>query len=202
MEKQYKDFITKTNHALDEGLIIRELDGKIVKSIKKDYPNVSMESLISQESLMQYRLGLINQMLSKDRRTNAHMKKSLAAITKDLDASGEDLEVEGTFKNKGGEVARKLALYTQDGDKKVTQRFTLTVDTLKVDSPQFYNSNGTVKGNIIVNKEGFHGQTGKGVEGQATIEGDLTFKNQALLETYQKLLNDKKVKVTGEIKVK
>lgn len=72
-------------------------------------------------------------------------------ITKDIDASGETLNVEGDFKNKAGEEARKLALYSQDFERKVTDRYILTLDTLEVNSPNFYISNGTVKGNVEVN---------------------------------------------------
>jgi len=125
----------------------------------------------------------------------------LAAITENMDASGKTLTVSGDFKNKKDESARKLALYAQDADKKVTDRFTLTVDTLKVESPDFYISNGTVKGNVEVDAAGFHGQTGKGVDGQATIEGNLIFKSQELLDTYKKLPAADQVKVTGETKV-
>ncbi|MGY0181270.1 hypothetical protein [Lactococcus garvieae] len=82
--------------------------------------------------------------LSKDGRWHA-------AITKDIDASGETLNVEGDFKNKAGEEARKLALYSQDSERKVTDRYILTLDTLEVNSPNFYISNGTVKGNVEVN---------------------------------------------------
>ncbi|XHB95169.1 hypothetical protein AAFF39_08365 [Lactococcus garvieae] len=42
------------------------------------------------------------------------------------------MNVEGDFKNKEGEEARKLALYTQDADRKVTERYTLTVKNLKL----------------------------------------------------------------------
>ncbi|QPS71400.1 hypothetical protein [Lactococcus garvieae] len=126
----------------------------------------------------------------------------IAAITKDLDAADKTLKVDGDFKNKEGETARKLALYTQDAERKVTDRYTLTVDTLEVNSPNFYISNGTVKGNVEVNAEGFHGQTGKGVEGEAMIDGDLIFKNKDLMDTYNKLPSEEQVKVTGETKVK
>lgn len=125
----------------------------------------------------------------------------LAAITEDMDASGKTLTVSGDFKNKSGESARKLALYAQDADKKITDRFVLTVGTLKVESPDFYISNGTVKGNVEVDAAGFHGQTGKGVDGQATIDGNLIFKTQELLDAYNKLSADEQVKVTGETKV-
>lgn len=126
----------------------------------------------------------------------------IAAINKDLDASDKTLNVEGDFKNKEGEEARKLALYTQDADRKVTDRYTLTVKKLEVNSPQFYISNGTVKGDVEVNAEGFHGQTGKGVDGEAMIDGNLIFKNQELLDAYNKLPSEEQVKVTGETTVK
>lgn len=95
MKKQYKDFITRTNHTLDEGLIIRELDEKIFKLIKMDYPNLSMESFISQESLMQYRLRLIKQMLDKDTRTNAHMKRRFKKIQ--LNEAYKEVNIEAAF---------------------------------------------------------------------------------------------------------
>lgn len=126
----------------------------------------------------------------------------IAAISKDLDASDKTLNVEGDFKNKEGEEARKLALYTQDADRKVTERYTLTVKKLEVNSPQFYISNGTVKVDVEVNAEGFHGQTGKGVDGEAMIDGNLIFKNQELLDAYNKLPSEEQVKVTGETTVK
>ena len=112
------------------------------------------------------------------------------------------MNVEGDFKNKEGEEARKLALYTQDADRKVTDRYTLTIKKLEVNSPQFYISNGTVKGDVEVNAEGFHGQTGKGVDGEAMIDGNLIFKNQELLDAYNKLPSEEQVKVTGETTVK
>jgi len=125
------------------------------------------------------------------------------AITADMNASGKTLTVDGTFHNEKDKTtdARKLALYTQDSNKVVTKRFVLTVDKLVVNSPGFYISNGTVKGNVEVNADGFYGQTGKGVAGEATIEGNLTFKTQAQLDAYNKLDATKKVKVTGTVEV-
>ena len=109
----------------------------------------------------------------------------LNATKGDMDASGKTLTVEGLFLG-DGQVARKLAIYNQDSSHKITDRYTLTVDKIEVKSPGFYISNGTVKGNVDVFATGFHGQTGTGVEGQATIDGNLTFASQDLLDAYNK----------------
>jgi hypothetical protein len=126
----------------------------------------------------------------------------IGAITKDLDASGKDLTVEGTFVN--GIIARKLALYNQDSNRVVTARYTLTVAKIDVKSLGFYISNGTVKGDVYVatGVTGFHGQTGNGVAGQATIDGNLYFATQAQLDTYNALPDAQKVIVTGQTAVK
>ena len=56
MDKQYIDLVTKKAHSIEEGLLINELDERLIKLIKSDFPNVSMDSFISQDSLMTYRL--------------------------------------------------------------------------------------------------------------------------------------------------
>jgi uncharacterized protein (AIM24 family) len=126
----------------------------------------------------------------------------LGAITADMDASGKTLEVKGTFVNKV--ISRKLALYTQDDAHKVTARFTLTVAKLNVSSPGFYISNGTVKGDVYIaeSASGFHGQNGTGVDGKATIDGNLYFATQDQLDTYNELPDAQKVTVTGQTAVK
>ncbi|CAM3136012.1 hypothetical protein GHI93_09165 [Lactococcus hircilactis] len=124
----------------------------------------------------------------------------LNATKGDMDASGKTLTVEGLFLGDNA-VARKLAIYNQDSNFKITARYTLTVGKIEVKSPGFYISNGTVKGNVDVFAAGFHGQTGQGVAGQATIDGNLTFASQALLDAYNKLPDAQKVKVTGTTSV-
>ncbi|AYG00906.1 hypothetical protein [Lactococcus allomyrinae] len=124
----------------------------------------------------------------------------LNATKGDMDASGKTLTVEGLFLG-DGVVARKLAIYNQDANHKITDRYTLTVDKIEVKSPGFYISNGTVKGNVDVFAAGFHGQTGQGVAGQATIDGNLTFASQDLLDAYNQLPEAQKVKVTGTTSV-
>jgi uncharacterized membrane protein len=75
VDKQYIDLVTKKAHSIEEGLLINELDERLIKLIKSDFPNVSMDSFISQDSLMTYRLKTINRMLENDSRTNTHMHK-------------------------------------------------------------------------------------------------------------------------------
>lgn len=132
----------------------------------------------------------------------------LNAINKDMDATGKTLTVEGTFLTNGdtgeAETARKLAIYNQNDNHQVTEQYTLTVDKIVVKSPSFYISNGTVKGEVDVLAAGFHAQNGKKPDGsvsQATIDGNLVFASQDLLDAYNKLDDTEKVKVTGETKV-
>lgn len=124
----------------------------------------------------------------------------LNATKGDMDASGKTLTVDGLFIG-DNTVARKLAIYSQDDNHKITSRYTLTVDKIDVKSPGFYISNGTVKGDVNVYAAGFHGQTGTGVDGQATIDGNLNFASQDLLDAYNKLPDAQKVKVTGKVSV-
>jgi hypothetical protein len=124
----------------------------------------------------------------------------LAAITKDMDASGKTLTVEGVYASKN-QITRKLAAYAQDDNHVVTDRYTLTVDKVEVKSPGFKLSNGTIKGDVAVFAPGFSAQNGKGVDGKATIDGNLTFASQDLMDAYDKLPEEQKPKVTGETKV-
>ncbi len=85
----------------------------------------------------------------------------------------KDLNVDGEFRNKGDssqDIYRKLALYTQDSEKKVTGTFTLTVPNMIVSSENFRIQEGVVKGNVTVKANGFELKN-------ATIEGDLTFES-------------------------
>lgn len=127
----------------------------------------------------------------------------LGAIKSDVDASGKTLTVSGNFVG-DGQVARKLALYNQTSDFKVTASYTLTLAKLVDNSPGFYVSNGTVKGDVYVNASGFHGQNGvdqNGATVTSKIDGNLIFASQALLDTYNALPDAQKVAVTGETKV-
>jgi hypothetical protein len=127
----------------------------------------------------------------------------LGAIGGDMDASGKTLTVDGLFSGDGA-LARKLALYNQDANHVVTARYTLTVAKVEVNSPGFYISNGTVKGDVVVNAPGFHAQNGKGIAGQATIDGNLIFASQSLMDAYNKAIATdptQAVKVTGATKV-
>ncbi|MDR0921803.1 MAG: hypothetical protein LBM95_05415 [Lactobacillales bacterium] len=119
----------------------------------------------------------------------------LNALTKDT-TSSEDITVDGTFKNEEGKEARELALYLSDPDThKPTETYTLTVPKLIVNSPNFGIAQGTVKGDVEVNAEGFH------MEGTGKVEGNVTFKTQELKDAYDKLPADQKGTITGSVEV-
>jgi hypothetical protein len=95
---------------------------------------------------------------------------ALADITLD-----EEVVVAGEFHNKDDatqDVYRKLALYTQDDDHNVTGTFTLTVPKMTVESPNFKIQNGTVKGDVYVNANGFT------LTEDTTIDGNLYFASE------------------------
>lgn len=90
--------------------------------------------------------------------------------------STKDLVLDGEFKNgkkdKDGKdvIQRKIALYTQDADKKVTDRFTLTAPKLTIKSPNARIQSGTFKGDLYVETKDFQLVDAK-------VEGNVYFAN-------------------------
>lgn len=84
----------------------------------------------------------------------------ITAITKDLTIA-EEVVVDGTFvngkKDESGNdiVQRKLALYSQDADRNITARYTLTIPTLRIKSPNASLQHGYFIGDVLVEAEGF-----------------------------------------------
>ena len=110
--------------------------------------------------------------------------------------SKEELVLTGTFKNGKkdkvtGEdaIQRKISLYTQDADKNVTARFTLTAPKLTIESPNARIQSGTFIGDVYVNAENFQLV-------DATVEGNVYYLTQAVKDTAK---IDAKSKVTGEV---
>ena len=106
-----------------------------------------------------------------------------------------------------GEVARKVALYTQNDKHQVTKTFTLTVAKLVVNSPYTVIANGVIKGDVYVSKSaaGFAAQNAKDTSDMqvtAKIDGNLYFATQEQLDAYNKLAATAKYDVTGETAVK
>ncbi|MER2064248.1 MAG: hypothetical protein ABS873_06320 [Alkalibacterium sp.] len=89
-----------------------------------------------------------------------------------------------------GETARKLALYTQDADRNIEERFTLTVPSVTIESDNSRIQGGTVAGDVYVNANNFSMPEG-------TIEGDLIFGS----EEYQDSADLEEGEVTGEVRV-
>ncbi len=100
--------------------------------------------------------------------------------------------VSGEVSQEEGEAPRrKVALYTQDSDRNVTERYTLTVPELVVQHVNVRIQSGTVAGDVYVESEGFHLR-------DATIDGNVYFATQDLLDGF---VMDETSMVTGEIAV-
>jgi hypothetical protein len=128
--------------------------------------------------------------------------------TKDIDASGETITVDGTFTHRDAQ-ARKLAFYEQkrEGDPVVvtiTARHTLTVDRLIVKSPNFDLSNMKLVGDVYVEADGFKISATEGSEEDMLpqIDGNLYFSTQAQLDAFKAMDGDLSQYVTGHIEVK
>ncbi|MFW5694913.1 MAG: hypothetical protein ACOCYB_07075 [Alkalispirochaeta sp.] len=106
----------------------------------------------------------------------------------------EDVTVFGAVYEEEGADAprRKLALYTQDSDRNVTDRFTLTVPRLVVHHMNTLIQSGTVAGDVYVEEEGFE------LSGGATIDGDLYFATEELQESAS-ISDDSEV--TGSVEI-
>jgi len=114
----------------------------------------------------------------------------IAATLNDLTID-KDLVLEGEFTNKD-KPARKIALYTQDADHKVTASFKLTAPKLTVKSENARIQGGTFVGDVYVEANGF-------TIVNATVEGNLYFANEEYKASF---IPAEDGKVTGETAVK
>jgi hypothetical protein len=124
--------------------------------------------------------------------------KWIVCLTKDLTLDKE-LVVDGDFKNgkkdkeTGAELfQRKIALYTQDENKKVTGKFTLTAPSITFNSVNGSLEHGTFKGDVYVAGKNF-----KLVN--QTIEGNIYFLNEEAQKTFtiKDKEDDTKTTITG-----
>jgi len=116
----------------------------------------------------------------------------IIATLKDL-TFDKDIVVEGEFKNgkkddAGKElIQRKIGLYTQDADRKVTARFTLTAPKLTFNSPMGSIEHGIFKGDLYISASNFQLK-------DATVDGNVYFTTDEAKSTFKM---DDKSKVTG-----
>ena len=114
----------------------------------------------------------------------------IAAALNDITVKG-DLIVAGSFLQ-DGKPYRKIALYSQDANRKVTASFTLTAARLIVRSEHTRIQNGTFVGDVIVESRDFELTN-------ATVRGNVYFASDALMKTF---IKDAGSKVTGTVGVK
>ncbi|MFP4020841.1 MAG: hypothetical protein ACOCQA_01305 [bacterium] len=89
----------------------------------------------------------------------------------------EEIVLDGEFEN-NGEVDRKLALYDQDDDYNVTDRYTLEAPSITVNSPSTRFKAGVFVGDVYVAAENFKLTSG------FTVEGNVYFENEAAKESF------------------
>lgn len=121
----------------------------------------------------------------------------IIAIVKDLTID-KDLVLDGEFKNgkkdKDGKdiVQRKVALYTQDENRNVTNRFTLTSPKFTINSPKASIQHGTFKGDLYVSSKDFQLIDAK-------VDGNVYFTNNEAKSTFKM---DSASKIIGKQELK
>ncbi|WP_298836624.1 hypothetical protein [Clostridium sp.] len=100
----------------------------------------------------------------------------------------KNLVVEGEFKKDKTIIGRNINLYSQDKNKKITDKFILTVPKLTINSPKTSIVHGTFKGDIYVSSNNFQLM-------DTTVEGNVYFTTTASKNTCK---IDAKSKVTGK----
>lgn len=120
----------------------------------------------------------------------------IICLVKDITVNKE-LVLDGEFKNgkkdENGKdiIQRKIALYAQDANRNITDRYTLTVPKLTINSPEASIQHGTFKGDLYVSAKNF-----KLVD--TIVEGNVYFTNKEAKDTFTM---DEKSKITGEQKM-
>ncbi|MGB7605099.1 MAG: hypothetical protein WBL93_06450 [Lutisporaceae bacterium] len=121
----------------------------------------------------------------------------IIATLKDL-TFDKELVLDGEFKNGKKDdtgkdiIQRKIGLYTQDENRKVTARFSLTAPKLTINSPEASIQHGTFKGDLYVSTKNF-----KLVD--TTVEGNVYFTTDDAKSTFSM---DATSKVTGKQELK
>lgn len=121
----------------------------------------------------------------------------IIATTKNI-TTEEELILEGEFTNDKQDeeeendiVQRKIALYTQDDNRNITERFTLTAPKLTVTSPNASIQKGIFIGDLYVAVNGFELVDNK-------IVGNVYFASEEVQSTF---VMDDTSEVTGEMKL-
>lgn len=121
----------------------------------------------------------------------------IICLTKDLTID-KDISLDGEYKNGKKDdngkdiIQRKVALYSQDANRNITARYTLTAPKFTINSPEASIQHGTFKGDLYVNVKNF-----KLVD--ATVDGNVYFMTDEAKNTFKM---DDKSKVTGKQELK
>lgn len=121
----------------------------------------------------------------------------IICLTKDI-STDKELLMEGEYKNGKKDdagkdiIQRKLALYAQDENRTITERYTLTAPKLTVTSPMASIQHGTFKGDLYVSVSDFQLI-------DSTVDGNVYFTTEEAKSTFKM---DEDSKVTGKQELK
>jgi len=113
----------------------------------------------------------------------------IIAVTQDI-TTDQEIVVEGQFTRRD-EIYRKIALYAQDEDRNVTDRYTLTAPKMTVQSENTRIQGGTFVGDVYVEADKFHVYDGK-------VDGNIYFATEEYKSSFSLQEGGE---VTGELKM-
>ena len=113
----------------------------------------------------------------------------IIATTEDVSLE-QEIVVAGEFTRRG-EIYRKIALYAQDDDRNVTDRYTLTAPRMVVRSENTRIQSGTFVGDVYVEAPSFHLL-------DARVDGDIYFENESLRDSFE---HDNESEISGELQI-
>jgi len=121
----------------------------------------------------------------------------IIALTKDLTIDKE-ISLDGEYKNGKKDdagkdiIQRKIALYSQDSNRNITARYTLTAPKLTINSPEASIQHGTFNGDLYVNVKNFQLV-------DAIVNGNVYFASEEIKNSFKM---DEQSKITGKQEIK
>jgi peptidoglycan hydrolase-like protein with peptidoglycan-binding domain len=172
-DKPAKGGITLQNTAVEGNIYFTSQKAKdafkMVNSTVTGKQEIKLPDVVSAASTEVDDIAVFEKSIGKDGRW-------IIATTKDL-VSAKELVLDGEFLNNKGASQRKIALYSQDADKNITESFRLTAPKLTIKSPDARIQGGTFKGDIYVSAPRF-------TLVNANVIGNIYFTTQEAKDTF------------------
>ncbi|MET3358592.1 DUF1003 domain-containing protein [Leuconostoc citreum] len=91
-KEKHQCIVDHSIHATYDGMLINELSDILKESIKKDFPKISDNQFICNSHLINYRVSMLNNIITNDTKNNARLNKRLTRVLEKDDFQLIDVE--------------------------------------------------------------------------------------------------------------